>query len=78
MALSKGGSHEKFERAERREAPGGNPIVPSGSSSAIIRIVCESDPVIMIVGSRYSIERGARVDRDHDHLLREFMRASDE
>jgi hypothetical protein len=27
---------------------------------------------------RHSTGSGARVDRDHDHLLREFMEAQDE
>jgi hypothetical protein len=64
---------QKGEKIPREE-----PIFPNGSSSVTIRIVCDRDPVIMIVESRFSVELGAHVDRDHDHLLREFMEASDE
>jgi hypothetical protein len=37
-----------------------------------------SDDLTIFVEVRHSAGTGARVDRDHDYLLREFMEGSDE
>lgn len=53
-------------------------VVPGGIARSTIRVVLESDGENVTAEGQVSIELGPRVDRDHDHLLREFMEASDE
>jgi hypothetical protein len=54
------------------------PIVYRVNTSVQTSTSLESGGVTIIVTVRVPHELGARVDRDHDHLLREFMTASDE
>ena len=52
-------------------------IVPSTTSFVRILVLSEGNHLTSIT-VRHSTGTGARVDRDHDHLLREFMEARDE
>jgi hypothetical protein len=52
-------------------------IVPGSISFVRILVLSEGNqPTSVTV--RHSTATGARVERDHDHLLREFMEGSDE
>jgi hypothetical protein len=52
-------------------------IVPGTSSIVRILVLSEGNHLTSIT-VRHSIGAGPCVDRDHDHLLREFMEAQDE
>jgi hypothetical protein len=64
----------KSNKTRGEKVAGWAAIVPSGVPGTRIRIVWE---VVVVVDGQTSIERRRRIDRDHDHLLREFMQASD-
>jgi hypothetical protein len=55
-----------------------NPIVRWENTSVQTKITLDSGRVTIIVTVRVPHELGARVDRDHDHLLREFAEARDD
>jgi len=53
-------------------------IVPGSTSIVRILVSSEGNHLTSSITVRHSTGTGARVDRDHDHLLREFMEARDE
>ena len=67
MSKSKTPNGEKFDLQDR--------IVQAGVSSFQIRTRSERGNLTSIVRVEVSGERKLLVDRDHDHLLREFMEA---
>jgi hypothetical protein len=54
------------------------PVPRAGNSEIRIVTRVESDALTIVVEVRHSTGSGARIDLDHDHLLREFMEGSDE
>ena len=67
MSKSKTPNGEKLDLRDR--------IVQAGVSSFQIRTRSERGNLTIIVRVEVSRERKVLVDRDHDHLLREFMEA---
>jgi hypothetical protein len=55
-----------------------DPIVHGENTNLQTETSLERGHVTIIVAVRILHERGASVDRDHDHLLRAFMKARDE
>jgi hypothetical protein len=53
-------------------------VVLGGLAPFRTRIVLESDGQNITAEGQISIERVPNVDRDHDHLLREFFEGHDE
>jgi hypothetical protein len=65
-------------RAPTREPRFGQPIIELGKGRFEAQTIPERQPLTIIVTVEVLREPGAPVDRDHDRLLREFMRADDE
>lgn len=57
---------------------GKEPVLRTGNSEIRIVARVESDALTIVVEVQHSTGTDARVDRDHDHLLREFMGGHDE
>jgi hypothetical protein len=64
--------------ASAHKAALGNRIVHGGNTGAQTRAISEGGCLTIVVTVGGPQWPGARVDRDHDHLLHEYMQASDE
>jgi hypothetical protein len=69
---------DKSNTQNREEATVAADLIVPGTSSIVRILVSSESNHLTSVTVRHSTSSGARVDRDHDHLLREFMETRDE